>query len=379
MLSLQSRTSVLVALLLSLSSAAIGVADAAQQKLDLAEVSAVSVDADGAVSSSRGGRILHPKARSMERILKDNVINNKKNTDGKIALNPNNALTASNTNENEKTGHLNKNNNVSKRKLSKKRSKRTDAPTSFPTSFPTLNPTDDDVCGDLQPGYECGMAAEMNGYWAGEDKFRDSDQEACPGEGSYCSTALFDPRGTPPQNYFTFLSAYIDEGYGKTCADVGVNPKTGEVNGKWLRELDPNFNYVVQVEQKKCLPKEECPYNVVTESGFYDDYIILEQACVSHLEVDRLTNLFQCERYQINLLQKIDDADDLLVVGVLSYSLGVEGGYGNVVCPSQPTFDTNVLETDPNMDGILLVVKQGTIGEPVSVTNTTNWECKYGV
>jgi len=249
----------------------------------------------------------------------------------------------------------------------------------FPTSNPTSSPTDDDDCKDLQPGYECGMAAEMNGYWVGEDKYRDSNQTACPGESSYCSTALFDPRGMPPQNYFTFLSAYIGEGYEMGCMDVGVNSNTGDVNGPWLRELDPNLNYIVQVEQKKCLPKEQCPYNVVTESGLYDDYIILEQACISHLEVDRLTNLFQCEQYQINLLQKIDDPDDLLVVGVLSYSLGVEGGYGNVVCPSQPTFDTNILETDPNMDGILLVVKQSNIGEPVDVTNTTNWECKVDV
>jgi hypothetical protein len=216
------------------------------------------------------------------------------------------------------------------------------------------------------------MLKEVEGYWVGEEKFAN---EECGGPFDYCSTAIFDPRGqTEPENFLIFQSAFIGESGNATClADAGVNYITGDVNGNWLRTQDP-FNYILQIEQKKCLAPEECQYNV-TESGFFDNYTVLKQSCGAHLKVDRIFGGNNCEVFQVNLLEE-NTTGDLLVVSVLSYS-GPVAGYGNVVCPIEPTFSLDTLTSDENMDGILLFVKQGCIAENCTVTSTDDWECAF--
>jgi len=248
------------------------------------------------------------------------------------------------------------------KKMKMKKKKKSEAPSSAPSSVPTSF---------LQPDYDFGMFKEIEGFWVGEEKFAN---EECGGPFDYCSTAIFDPRGeVEPENFLIFQSAFIGETGSSSClADAGVNPVTGDINSNWFRKVDP-FNYILQIEQKECLAKEECTYDVVEQSGFFDDYTILEQSCGSHLKVDRTTGLNNCELFQVNLLEE-NTTKDLLVVNVLSYSGGV-AGYGNIVCPIEPTFSLDTLASDENMDGILLFVKQGCIGENCTVTSTDDWEC----
>jgi len=152
-------------------------------------------------------------------------------------------------------------------------------------------------------------------------------------------------------------------------ADAGLNANTGIIEGDWLRKVEP-FAYALKIEQKKCFSANQCPYNVVEQTGFYDNYNIVAQSCGSHLKNDATSGLKNCELFQINLLEE-KTTKEQLVVNVMSYSGGVEG-YDAVECPSEPTFDYDTLQTDINMDGILLFVKQCS-GE--NCTKTDDWEC----
>ena len=126
----------------------------------------------------------------------------------------------------------------------------------------------------------------------------------------------------------------------------------------------------------RCIPKEDCPYSVNTANVGYDEYTtLLDQSCGAHLKLNLASGYYNCEVFQINLLQ--NGNGDLLEVAVMAYSPGVTGGYANVTCPIAPTFDLNTLTdgSDPNMEGMLLFVKQQDYTSLDPTSATSDWNC----
>jgi len=226
-----------------------------------------------------------------------------------------------------------------------------------------------------QEGFEFGMAKEIEGLWVGEERWSNSTLEDRPYDiiYNYCSRALFNP--TNGKNLLTWEAAYLDDTDG-SCENLNVDPLSGTVNGDlWFASLDPNAAFILQIEEKKCLPESKCDYDVLS-SGDFADFEVTAKACGAHLKRDQIyDNYYSCELYQTNLLYNANTNETKSVV-VLTYT-SFEGGYDNYICPERPTFSNTELLADGNAEGIAQFVLQRDFSYQEANPDVTAWDCLY--
>lgn len=139
--------------------------------------------------------------------------------------------------------------------------------------------------------------------------------------------------------------------------------------------MDPNEAYILQIEEKTCLPESKCDYDVLS-SGDFEDFEVTAKACGAHLKKDQINdNSYSCELYQTNLLYNAN-TNEIKSVVVLTYS-SYEGGYDNYNCPDRPTFSNTELLADENAEGIAQFVLVADFSYQVANPDVTTWNCLY--